>query len=250
MLESMPKPMAKPMPKPMAKPMPKPMAKPWRTGLMVGLMLATWALTLARTLLTEPLELTGTLQLEAMVPRQFGDWKEQALGSTGVVNPQAEVLTRQIYSQLLTRLYRNQLDGQEMMLVIAYGKDQRDALQVHYPEVCYPALGFLVQSNTRVGLPTPFGTLPVRQMKTRLNASRNEPVTYWAMLGDQVVLDGMQKKWTEIRLAWDGRRADGLLFRVSSIDEQNQHAFNGQARFVADLLGALPAADRKRLSGL
>ena len=246
----MPEPLSKPMSKPLSKPMTKPMSKPWRIGLMVGLMLATFALTLARTLVSEPLVLTGTLQLEAMVPRQFGDWKEQALGSTGVVNPQADALTRQIYNQLLTRLYRNQLDGQEMMLVIAYGKDQRDTLQVHYPEVCYPALGFEVQSNTQVRLPTPFGTLPVRQMKTRLNASRNEPVTYWAMLGDQVVLDGMQKKWAEMRLAWDGRRADGLLFRVSSIDEQNQHAFAGQAHFVADLLGALPAADRKRLSGL
>ena len=226
------------------------MSKTWRIGLMLGLMLATFGWTLTRTLASKPLVLTGNLNLEAMVPRQFGNWMEQALGPTGVVNPQANVLTQQIYSQLLTRLYRNQLDGQEMMLVIAYGKDQRDNLQVHYPEVCYPALGFEVQSNTRVGLPTPFGTLPVRQMKTRLNASRNEPVTYWAMLGDQVVLDGMQKKWTEIRLAWDGRRADGLLFRVSSIDEQNQRAFSGQARFVADLLSALPLADRKRLSGL
>ncbi|MCX8518067.1 MAG: EpsI family protein [Rhodoferax sp.] len=226
------------------------MAKTWRIGLMLSLMLATFGWTLIQTLASKPLVLTGDLKLQAMVPRQFGNWKEQVLGSAGVVNPQAEVLTRQIYSQLLTRLYRNQLDGQEMMLVIAYGKDQRDNLQVHYPEVCYPALGFEVQSNERVGLSTPFGTLPVRQMKTRLNASRNEPVTYWAMLGDQVVLDGMHKKWAEIRLAWEGRRADGLLFRVSSIDERNQHAFSGQARFVADLLGALPAADRRRLSGL
>ncbi|MCX8521387.1 MAG: EpsI family protein [Rhodoferax sp.] len=226
------------------------MTKTWRTVLMVGLLLLTFALTLSRTLAIHPQVLGSSLHLEALVPRQFGDWKEQALDSASVVNPQADALTRQIYSQLLTRLYRNRLDGQEMMLVIAYGQDQRDDLQVHYPEVCYPALGFAVQSNIRVRLSTAFGTLPVRQMQTRLNASRNEPVTYWAMLGEQVVLDGMQKKWTELRLAWDGQRADGLLVRVSSIDAQNQRAFAGQSRFVADLLGALPAADRKRLSGL
>jgi EpsI family protein len=87
-------------------------------------------------------------------------------------------------------------------------------------------------------------------METRLGQSRVEPVTYWAMLGDQVVLDGMQKKITEMRMAWAGQRGDGLLFRISSIDPQAEHAFAGQARFISDLLAHLPAADRHRLSGL
>jgi hypothetical protein len=136
------------------------------------------------------------------------------------------------------------------MLSIAYGADQRDDLQVHYPEVCYPAQGFQVQSNTPAQVATAFGDLRVRQMQTRLNAHRNEPVTYWAMLGDQVVLSGWNKKLTEMRLAWDGKRADGLLFRVSTVDERNAYGFAGEARFISDLMDALPDHHRRRLSGL
>jgi hypothetical protein len=65
-----------------------------------------------------------------------------------------------------------------------------------------------------------------------------------------VVLDGMEKKITEMRMAWAGQRSDGLLFRVSSIDPLAAHGFANQTRFISDLLNTLPAADRHRLSGL
>jgi hypothetical protein len=53
-----------------------------------------------------------------------------------------------------------------------------------------------------------------------------------------------------MRMAWAGKRTDGLLFRVSTIDPLAQHAFATQTRFVTDLLDHIPAADRHRLSGL
>jgi EpsI family protein len=190
------------------------------------------------------------LDLETLIPARFGPWSQVPQGVVGVVNPQQEALSRAIYNQTLTRLYQNPKDGQLMMLSVAYGADQRDALQLHYPEVCYPAQGFEVSSNTRALIATPHGVLTVRRLETRLNPQRNEPVTYWAMLGEHVVLDGMQKKWTEIRASWAGERADGLLFRVSSVDEAQDHAFAGQTAFITDLLEALPAPARLRLSGL
>jgi EpsI family protein len=219
-------------------------------ALVGALMLACFALATARALLAPPVLQSSSIDLAAMMPERFADWTLMPANATRVVNPQQDELSAKIYSQTLTRLYRNQLDGQLIMLVIAYGADQRDDLQVHYPEVCYPGQGFEVLSNRKLRLSTSFGTLPVRRMETRLGASRFEPVTYWAMLGDQVVLDGMQKKITEMRMAWAGKRPDGLLFRVSTIDPQTEHAFAGQTRFIADLLDTLPATDRHRLSGL
>ena len=40
------------------------------------------------------------------------------------------------------------------MLSIAYGKNQSDALQLHKPEICYPAQGFtlLAKQNTPLDL--------------------------------------------------------------------------------------------------
>jgi EpsI family protein len=218
--------------------------------LVGALMLACFALVTARAMLVPPVLVTSGVDLSSMLPAQFGDWKWLPLGATSVVNPQALEMSNKIYNQTLTRMYRNQVDGQQIMLVIAYGADQRDDLQVHYPEVCYPGQGFEVLSNQKVQLATAFGALPVRRMETQLGRNRHEPVTYWAMLGDQVVLDSMQKKLTEMRMAWSGRRTDGLLFRVSTIDVQTPRAFATQTRFVTDLLDTLPAADRHRLSGL
>jgi EpsI family protein len=214
------------------------------------LMLACFALATGRALLVPPALQASAIDLAGMLPANFANWTWQPLDQTGVVNPQQDELSAKIYNQTLTRLYRNQIDGQQIMLVIAYGADQRDDLQVHYPEVCYPAQGFEVLSNNKLHLATRFGTLPVRRMETRLGQSRNEPVTYWAMLGDQVVLDGMQKKITEMRMAWAGKRTDGLLFRVSTIDPLAAHGFASQSRFITDLLDSVPAADRHRLSGL
>ena len=226
------------------------MHKSVRMALVGALMLACFALAAGRALLAAPVLVTQPIDLAAMLPAHFADWKWLPANETRVVNPQQDELSARIYTQTLTRLYRNQADGQQIMLVIAYGADQRDDLQVHYPEVCYPGQGCEVLSNNKLQLATAFGALPVRRMETRQGANRNEPVTYWAMLGDQVVLDGLQKKLTEMRMAWTGQRADGLLFRVSSIDPLAPHAFAGQTRFITDLLDHLPAADRHRLSGL
>jgi EpsI family protein len=226
------------------------MRKSVRSALMLVLMAATFALATTKALVIAPVLVANPINLEAMIPAQFDNWQWVPSSNGGVVNPQQDALSAKIYTQTLTRIYRNRVDGQLIMLSIAYGADQRDDLQVHYPEVCYPAQGFQVQSNKEVRLTTSSGDLQVRHMQTRLNASRNEPVTYWAMLGEQVVLDGVHKKLTEMRLAWDGKRADGLLFRVSTVDERNSYAFAGEARFISDLLASLPAADRRRLSGL
>jgi EpsI family protein len=219
-------------------------------ALVGALMMACFALATGRALLTPPVLVAQRIDLAGLLPARFGDWVWLPLSPTHVVNPQADELTARLYTQTLTRLYSNKLSGAQIMLVIAYGPDQRDDLQVHYPEVCYPGQGFEVLSNHKLQLATAHGNLPVRHMETRLGSSRMEPVTYWAMLGDQVVLDPMQKKLTEMRMAWSGKRTDGLLFRVSSIDTHAAHGFANQTRFVTDLLDTLPAADRHRLSGL
>ncbi len=226
------------------------MHKSVRLLLVGSLMLVCFAIVTARNVYFPAVLQTAPINLARMLPEQFGNWKWVPDDLTHVVNPQQDAMSARIYTQTLTRLYRNQLDGQQIMLVIAYGADQRESLQLHYPEVCYPAQGFEVLSNDKLHIQTRYGVLPVRQMHTRLNASRNEPVTYWAMLGDHVVLDGMEKKISEMRLAVTGQSADGLLFRVSAIDPITDHAFASESRFVKDLMDNLTAASRHRLSGL
>jgi hypothetical protein len=47
-----------------------------------------------------------------------------------------------------------------------------------------------------------------------------------------------------------GDIADGLLFRVSSIDPDKPRAFSMQQKFIQEMLTSITAADRLRLAGL
>jgi EpsI family protein len=187
------------------------------------------------------------IQLEPTVPQRFGDWT-MAIQPAQVVNPQTQELLDSIYSQILTRTYVHK-DGYRIMLSMAYGDDQRGGLQAHRPEICYPAQGFKVTGQTDGPLATPYGEIEVRRLTTVLK-SRREPVTYWLTVGDQVIRSKLDKRMAEIRLAFTGQIPDGLLFRVSSIDEDPARAFAMQQRFAADMMSAVSAETRRKLSGL
>lgn len=186
--------------------------------------------------------------LEDTVPKQFGDWKLLPQAGAQVVNPQTQQLLDKLYSQILTRTYVNG-QGYRIMLAMAYGDEQRGDLQAHKPEVCYPAQGFKLHSNDPAELATPFGGIAARRLSTSLGP-RQEPVTYWFTMGDTAVKSKFQQRMVEVRMGLTGQVPDGLLFRVSSIDESSERAYRMHDAFVGDLLKAVSPRDRLRLSGL
>lgn len=188
------------------------------------------------------------ISLETLVPKKFGEWIELPGQSVAVVNPQTQQLLDKLYSQMLSRTYVNR-EGYRIMLSLAYGDDQRGGLQAHRPEVCYPAQGFKVNSQQDGSLTTAFGNIEVRRLGTNYGA-RNEPVTYWLTVGDQVIKSSFDKRIAEIRLGLTGQIPDGLLFRLSSIDNDAVRGFEMQQKFTADMMAAVPSATRKQLSGL
>lgn len=194
-------------------------------------------------------EQLGSIKLDDVVPVAFGDWELDRRGPVQVVNPQQQEMLSQIYSQTLSRTYVNK-QGYRVMLSIAYGGDQRDAMQVHYPEVCYPAQGFSVNRNTVGSTVTAAGTIPVRRLETSLGRQRLEPVTYWTTVGERAVMGNLNKKAAEMSYGLRGIIPDGMLFRVSSLDAQTAQAFAMQDRFITDIVAALPARHVARFSGL
>ena len=189
-----------------------------------------------------------SISLETAVPKGFGDWTELPERSVQVVNPQTQELLNKLYSQILSRTYVTK-DGYRIMLSMAYGDDQRGGLQAHKPEICYPAQGFKLLSVSDGALVTAFGNIEVRRLITSLGA-RNEPVTYWLTIGDQVIHNSFDKRIAEIRLGLTGQIPDGLLFRISSIDENSVNAFAMQQKFTAEMMQVVSPPIRKQLSGL
>ena len=197
---------------------------------------------------TKVSDLGPAISLKSMVPKQFGDWREEPQQITRVVNPQTQELLDRLYSDTLSRTYVN-ASGYHIMLSLAYGSDQHGSLEAHKPEVCYPAQGFVVQNNEAGLLATAFGDIPVRRLFTTMRV-RQEPVTYWFTIGDKAVQGKLQKRLVDLRYGLTGRIPDGMLFRVSSIDPNQGQAYQLQDQFINQLLQALSPAERKRLSGL
>jgi EpsI family protein len=219
-----------------------------RALLMLVLMLGAALLASAGRPVHKLADQRDKLDLELVVPQRFGDWRLFRTG--GVVIPDPSVLENlaRIYTQTLSRAYVNSR-GTVIMLSIAYGDDQRAAMAVHYPEVCYPAQGFQVRSNRMGSVETPHGALPVRRLETWLSAQRPEPVTYWVTIGDRITKGGFERRMIELEYGLQRTIPDGLLFRVSSINRDSAEAFRDQENFIASLLGAVSPEQRVWLAG-
>jgi EpsI family protein len=186
--------------------------------------------------------------LQFAVPKNFGSWSYETLINSSMVDPKSKELLDKIYSQILARTYKNAA-GYRMMLSIAYGSDQRGALQAHKPEVCYPAQGFSMIAESDAEIKVPNGVIPVRQLQMVMGP-RREPVTYWFTVGDQAIQSAFEQRLAMLKSTMTGRIPDGLLFRVSSIDRESKAAFLKQSLFVAELLSASTPTARTKLSGL
>ncbi len=215
-------------------------------GIGICLLLAA-GLALALTPTKRLVDTEARARLEDLIPREFAGWKIDP-AVVPLVSPEVEARLKTLYAETLARTYINER-GERMMLSIAYGADQRDGLQVHKPESCYPAQGFQLLGIKPGTIDTAFGGISVFRLETR-KGPRWEPVTYWTTVGDRVVAGSMQRKRAEMSYALDGTIADGLLFRVSSIDPDASAAFARQAVFVNQLLDALGPEARKRLAGI
>lgn len=190
----------------------------------------------------------GVLELESVIPKQFGNWTLDPTVRPVVANPELEASLKRIYSRTLARTYVSPT-GERVMLSIAYGEDQRDGMQVHFPEICYPAQGRQIQSSTW-GVIHPGGRMvPVKHVISSLGEDYVEPITYWYTVGTHVVASGLDKKIHEFSYGLKGQIPDGLLFRVSSVDRSPAAAYGLHERFTADLLSAVPPAVATRLVG-
>lgn len=187
------------------------------------------------------------VSLEGMVPKSFGEWQELPVVLTQIVNPQQQETLERIYSETLSRVYANK-DGYRIMLSVAYGKNQNKALELHSPEVCYPAQGFTLLDKRKTTLELLGQSVQATQIETHLG-QRYEPVTFWTAVGAAVPSSTVQKRLVEFRYAITGRIPDGFLVRVSSIDKDSPAAYAQQARFADALVQALTPANRQRFAG-
>jgi EpsI family protein len=189
----------------------------------------------------------NTFNLETMIPEKFNSWKIDSTAAAFMVDPDSRGTLDKIYSQTLFRTYIN-TEGERVMLSIAYGSNQSTDLHVHRPEICYTSAGFEVGVLTKTLLDTSIGPLPVMRLVAK-QGTRNEPITYWIRVGNSLTRGWLEQKLTAIAYSLTGKIPDGLLFRVSTISNDDNNSFSVQQKFLSDLLQSVQQRDRYWLIG-
>jgi EpsI family protein len=187
------------------------------------------------------------IDLARMIPVSFGDWIIDPGNVPIVPSPDVQANLARLYDQIVSRTYVN-ARGERMMLTIAYGGDQSDALKAHRQEVCYSAQGFEIKEVLHGDLRLLGKPIPVTRMLA-VRGPRSEPVTYWFTMGNRVVLGRLQRLLVQLRFGLSGRIPDGMLVRVSSISTHPARAFMEHGEFTSALLGAMRPDDVPMLLG-
>lgn len=203
--------------------------------------------------LLTPRQLLADLEpvnLEQMVPLQFGEWKALPQHDDVITSPEQEAFIKSIYSQTLSRVYADS-QGHRIMLSIAYTRDQSDnsGTQSHKPEICYPAQGFVIQSTTTNELNVGKGRISARQLIASSGA-RYEPLSYWTMVGRYLSVSGLETKLAQIKYGLNRIIPDGVIFRVSTTGLGEAEAFVLQESFITAMANNLSEKNRIRLMGI
>lgn len=186
--------------------------------------------------------------VEEVVPKTFGDWVAHDV--TDLVAPQIEgSLASRLYGETVGRVYREQGADGEIMMLLAHGDTQSDDLQLHRPEICYPAFGYAISQNAATEVRLANGvSVPSRRLVADA-PDRRETIVYWSRLGEYLPIDRRQQQIDRLKTAMRGDIADGLLARFSMLGSDPTASVGVLEQFIPALVRAVSAGQRDVLIG-
>lgn len=193
--------------------------------------------------------LFSDLTLEQAVPKGFGRWREHPGGAViAPVTPNS--LADRLYSATLTRIYYPvDESGPPVMLLIAYGGEQSDLLQLHRPESCYPAVGLGISQRELGTVALNGGGQVPSVLLSAVGQERVEDIVYWTRLGEAMPRTASEQRSDRLRAAMAGTIGDGMLVRASTVRFSNAPAWPYLERFLGELVQSLPAKARPGFVG-
>jgi len=194
------------------------------------------------------LSLLGPRKMEDIVPFAFGAWAGHNVSDLVAPKEEGDLASR-LYGERLERIYVNASTGAEVMMLMAYGDTQSSELQLHRPEICYPAFGYEIKQNEPAHLRlSAVAMLPVRRLVAEASGQR-ENIVYWTRLGEFLPTTGREQQLDRLKTALGGYVADGVLARFSVIDNDADEAYQLLAPFIVDLIQAVRPNQRSPLIG-
>jgi EpsI family protein len=204
----------------------------------------------------ELLPVDGRASLAQSIPTQFGDWKEVAFTADQIDPGKGtadEPNMDRPYDDVLMRAYGNS-QGEIVLLAVAYGRNQRQEVKIHRPDVCYTAQGFQLVERNPVSLPFSGATGAVRGMRMLVKApGRTEAVSYWIRIGSEFTENAWAIRYHIFKQGLAGQAVDGVLVRASRVEQGAGNAsstrYRAQEQFLGDLVRSLPPQARHLLLG-
>lgn len=192
--------------------------------------------------------------LDRLVPPSVGSWRYVPNAMEQVTAIATDTNTDQPYDEVLMRTYVRP-DGAAVMLTLAYGKNQRQEVKIHRPELCYPAQGMKVRAlkpTTFDGIQSEVAHAPITGKRMVAQGhSFQEVVSYWIRIGDSYSSSAWQTRWNIMQEGLKGRMTDGILVRVSQrvhpSDDPSRH-YDVQEDFLKQLVATLDPQGRDLLA--
>lgn len=191
-------------------------------------------------------------KLSRLIPEKFDGWFAGAGGD--IVLPETPgSLASRLYDDRVARTYTStgQAQATEVMLLAAYGAAQNDLLQLHRPEVCYPAIGMRIVRRRLVLLPVISSIVLPAVMLTAEASGRIEDIVYWTRLGEKLPQTGSEQRMARLMAAFHGLVSDGVLIRTSALRNggAEQPQFDLLTGFVQAMILGAAATARPALIG-
>jgi EpsI family protein len=206
-------------------------------------------------LLTPMFRQPASESLSTLVPARFADWHEIRSAIPPVdptVDRDAPRDMNNPYDDVLMRSYQDS-HGNVVMLALAYGRNQRQEVKIHRPELCYVAQGFKLVSRVPVMMPAyAMGAVPVQGARMVVEAvDRVEAVSYWIRIGSVYSQTPWATRYYILKQGLMGHAIDGVLVRASQIVDHTRavtgQLYEVQEKFLAELVGAMPPRSRELL---
>lgn len=185
-------------------------------------------------------------KFDSWIPVKVGPWTVQ--GSSGVLLPPPDATKDRLYDNVITRVYEAP-DRPFVMFLIAYNNKQDGVVQLHRPEVCYPAGGYTISPTEPVSVRLPTGRDIPANIFSAVGPSRTEQVLYWTRLGQS-----FPRSWVDQRVAvmmanLHGEIPDGALVRVSSTDNDRGQALGDLRSFMEMFFDQAPQELQRVMTG-
>lgn len=193
-------------------------------------------------------DLLGSRRMEDVIPRAFGAWTSRDVSDL-VAPKEEDSLAARLYEQTVGRVYVNPSSAAAVEMLVAYGNTQTDDLQLHRPEVCYPAFGYAIRQSEPLDIPVSPGiVIPSRALVAKA-PDREETVLYWSRLGEYFPQNRREQHLDRTRTAMSGVISDGVLARFSVEGQDPGQALPLLKAFVVQLVRSVAPANRPVLIG-